>query len=263
MVRPIAVEHVGVAARKLAAAVALDSLPVCVYGSEELPAGGTRTSAIIDCVAAAIFRLAADETPGPLYATAVDGAGLCRCAGGAEWFGYSGFDPYLVRSMSTAVPAGSRLVPKRLKSSPSVAEKTYASVGTVSPLGQYTVFRRCDDPKLAGEDVKCVVCFGTAGQIRDLCGLAHFRSPGVLGAVEWPWGPSCATLITFPAGMSARVAPDRLFIGPADPSARSWLPEPMLAAGLPAGLALTMARDVGLSFLSRPQAKRLSAAPPR
>jgi hypothetical protein len=87
--------------------------------------------------------------------------------------------------------------PKLLKASPDVARKTYEAAGTIRHIGQYTVMRRCDDPGLIGQDVKCVIIFGTAGRIRDMCGLAHFRNPGVLNAVEMPWGPSCATLVTY------------------------------------------------------------------
>jgi hypothetical protein len=237
------------AARKLAAALGLDVLPVCIYGSEEKPAGGIAASVISDCVAAAIFSLASGEKPYPIYASPGDGTGFCRCAGGPAWFGYAGFNPDLVCSMSTEAPAGTHFTPKRLKSSPAVAKETYAAAGTIRSIGHFTVMRRCDDTGLAGQDVRCIVCFGTAGQIMSLCGLAHFRKPGVLHAVEVPWGPSCATLVTYPAGMSDKVAADRVFIGPVDPSARWWLKGSMLAAGIPIGLACTMADDVDRSFL--------------
>jgi hypothetical protein len=234
---------------KLASALGTRILPVCVYGSEEKPPGGVHTAEISDCVAGSIFRLAAGDKAFPLYASVDGGQGLCRCAGGPAWFGYSGFDPELVCSISTEAPAGSRFTPKRLKSSPEVAKKTYYAVGAIRPLGKYTVMRRCDDPDLAGCDVKCVVFFGTAGQIRDLCGLAHFRNPGVSGAAELPWGPSCGTLVTYPAGLSDKVTADRVFVGPVDPSARHWLDPGLMAAGIPVETARAMAADVDASFV--------------
>jgi hypothetical protein len=38
-------------------------------------------------------------------------------------------------------------------------------------------------------DVRCIICFATAAQIRDLCALAHFRRYDVFAAISVPWGP--------------------------------------------------------------------------
>ncbi|WP_230742271.1 DUF169 domain-containing protein [Methanooceanicella nereidis] len=237
-------------ALKLASSLRLEILPVCVYGSEEIPDAGVRASAISDCVAESIFRMASGEKPYPLYVSLEEGEDFCRCRGGPAWFGYSGFDPDLISSMST-VSTGEHCEPKLLKATPEVAKNTYDALGKITPIGKYTVMRRCDDPGLTGCDVKCIIFFGTAGSIRDLCGLAHFRNPGIMNAAELPWGPSCGTLVTYPAGMSDKIKADRVFIGPVDPSARYWLDPALMAAGIPVEMARDMAADVDISFISK------------
>ncbi|MFZ2472863.1 MAG: hypothetical protein WAW52_13125 [Methanothrix sp.] len=83
--------------------------------------------------------------------------------------------------------------------------------------------RRCDDLQ---EDpgVKCIICFAGGEQIRDLCALAHYSSHDIF---------------------------ELIFIGPTDPSARSWLPENCQAMGIPMEIARKMANDVESSFLAK------------
>ena len=139
---------------------------------------------------------------------------------------------------------------KHLKENENIACETYKAVGEIKTLGRYVVMRRCDDFQ---EDpgVKCIVCFASGEQIRDLCALAHFGSHNVFNLISVPWGPACATLVTYPAGMAENASLSQISIGPTDPSARGWLPENCLAMGIPAEIARKMANDVVRSFLAK------------
>jgi hypothetical protein len=197
-----------------------------------------------------MYKIATGMVNDPVYIGDETGQIFCRCIGGPAWFGYGTFDPRLAGLMA----AGSKNMPngdpKYLKQNEGVAFETYKSLGRIEPLGKYAVIRRCEDMH---EDpgVKCFICFATGEQMRDLCGLAHFRSRDVFDLVSVPWGPACATLVTYPAGMAEKALSDRIYVGPTDPSAREWMPENYMAMGIPAEVARTMAEDIESSFLGK------------
>ena len=66
-----------------------------------------------------------------------------------------------------------------------------------------------------------------------------------------PWGPSCSTFITYPAGMVENAPKDSAFVGPQDPTQNRSLPLDMMAIGIPAGLAIRMAENLDSSFAVR------------
>lgn len=123
-----------------------------------------------------------------------------------------------------------------MKADTATAAETFKSVGKISPIGRYVVISCCED---IHEDpgVRCIVCFAEAAKIRDMCSSVHFQAREILGHISVPWGPSCATLVTYPAGMAENAPHDCAFLGPVDPSARDWLPDGYLALGIPIELA--------------------------
>jgi hypothetical protein len=151
--------------------------------------------------------------------------------------------------MSTG-SAATKQAGKHLKENENIAYETYREVGKIKSLGRYVVMRRCDDMQ---EDpgVKCIICFASGEGIMELCALAHFSSHDVFDLISIPWGPACATLVTYPAGMAGNASSSQIFIGPTDPSARVWLPENCLAMGIPVEIARKMAGDSERSFLSK------------
>ena len=233
----------------LAGAVNMRKSPVCVYGSDRIPDNAVRSSQLGDCLACNIFQIAEGRIRGPVYAENEPGQSFCRCVGGPAWFGYRGFDPRLPGMMSTGSGADKQ-DGKCLKEDEEIACETYRAVGEIKPLGRYVVISRCDDLE---EDscVKCIICFASGRQIRDLCALAHFGSPNVFGSISFPWGPACATLVTYPAGMAEKARGYQIFIGPTDPSARGWLPEDCLAMGMSTEIARKIAGSVERSFLAK------------
>jgi hypothetical protein len=232
----------------LADAVNMKTRPVCVYGSDQIPENAVQSSLLSDCLACNIFQIAEGKVKGPIYVGDEPGQIFCRCMGGPAWFGYKGFDPRLPGLMSTG-SAAAKLAGKHLKENENIACETYRAVGEIKPLGRYVVMSRCDEIR-DDRGVKCIICFAGDEQIRDLCALAHFSSYDVFNLISVPWGPACATLVTYPAGMARIASSSRISIGPTDPSARGWLPEDCLAMGIPIEIAGKMARDVERSFLA-------------
>ncbi|NPV62423.1 MAG: hypothetical protein HPY61_07310 [Methanotrichaceae archaeon] len=232
---------------RLAEAVNMKTWPLCAYGSDWLPGKVIPSSSISECLASAVYHLADGRITDPVYIRHETGRSFCRCIGGPAWFGYCGFDPRLPGLMATTSP-DENLAPKRLKADETVARETYDAVGDIKPMGRYVVIGRCegmaDDP-----GVRCIICFAGGEQIRDLCALAHFGSPDAINSISAPWGPACATLITYPAGMAENASVSKIYLGPTDPSARQWLPESCLAMGIPVKIARRMAGDAGASFL--------------
>jgi uncharacterized protein (DUF169 family) len=233
----------------LAEVVHLKTRPLCVYGSDRIPENAVRSSLLSDCLACNMYHIAEGRAKGPVYVGNEPGQVFCRCMGGPAWFGYAGFDPRLPGLMSTGTTATNQSG-KNLKENENIACETYRAVGEIKPLGRYVVMRRCDDMR---EDpgVKCIICFAGGEQVRDLCALAHFSSHEVFNLVSVPWGPACATLVTYPAGMAEKVGPARIHLGPTDPSARDWLPKDCLAMGIPVEIARKMAEGATGSFLGR------------
>lgn len=233
----------------LADVVNMKTRPVCVYGTDCIPENAVRSSLLSDCLAGNIFQIADGKVKVPVYAESEPGQIFCRCMGGPAWFGYREFDPRLPGLMSTG-SKDAKKDGKHLKENENIACETYRAVGEIKPLGRYVVIRRCDD---INDDpgVKCIVCFAGGEQIRDLCALAHFGSHDVFNLISVPWGPACATLVTYPAGMAGNASRSQIFIGPTDPSARAWLPENCLAMGIPAEIARKMANDAEKSFLAK------------
>jgi hypothetical protein len=196
-----------------------------------------------------MYQIAEGKIKVPIYAGNVPGQIFCRCIGGLAWFGYEKFDPRLAGLMSTG-SAATNQAGKHLKENENIACETYQAVGEIKPLGRYVVMRRCDDIRV-DPGVKCIICFARGEEIRDLCALAHFSSHDVFNAISVPWGPACATVVTYPAGMAENACSAQICIGPTDPSAREWLPENCMAMGIPVEIARKMAKDVERSFLAK------------
>ena len=93
-----------------------------------------------------------------------------------------------------------------------------------------------------------LLCFGKAEQIRNLCSLVYFHSEKSSG-IQIPWGPSCASFITYPAGMIEINNQPCVILGPTDPTGNFWFPQSFLSMGIPFKIAKQMAEDVDSSFI--------------
>ncbi len=234
--------------KRIAIAGRLKSKPLCVYGSETIPEGGTQTASIDRCLAKAMLSASlCDNTP-PLYfgKGAINGC----CPGGIGWTGYGRLAPALEYFVSTGTPTFRNGEAEYLKASPELVRKSKDAAGTITPPGTYTVIRRCadldDDP-----GVRAIVCYGNGEEIRNLCGLIHFRSADTFGAVRAAWGPTCSSWISYPAGMAEKAPADSAYIGPTDPTGNRWFPENLMGLGIPVKMAVAMCEDLENSFITK------------
>lgn len=239
----------------LAQAARLPGRAVAVYGSEEPPDGSMPLADVDRCIARAAYRLAMDVQLPPLFYGHGAKAGIC--GGGQTWCGLARPAPMLKFFVSKGTPNFMGGAAEFLKPDPLAAERFFDAPGKIEPLAQYINLAGCE--RLAPEaDVRSFLFMGPAESIRNLCGLVQFVSDDIFTAVLVPGGPSCASMITYAAGMAERAPADRAFVGPVDPTGNAWLPPDMMSMAVPHGLARTMAQNIGASFL----AKRPSVAFP-
>ena len=112
------------------------------------------------------------------------------------------------------------------------------------------VIQKCDEIDDQDLAVKSLLCFGEPEQIRNLCSLAHFRPENVVN-IQIPWGASCASFVTFPAGMTENGPKNSIIIGPSDPTGNYWFPRNYLSIGIPFEIAKRMAQDLDHSFITK------------
>jgi len=244
----ISIKEIG---SRLSVAGRLRSKPLCVYGSGDIPDGAKPITSIDRCLAKAIFEASLQERSTPLYFG--KGAIAGCCAGGIGWTGYGRMAPLLDYFISYGTKEFRNGEAEFLKASPEIVEKSKKAIGTVTSAGTYTVIRQCEDID-NDPGVRSFICFGDGEQIRNLCGLIHFRSVDPFNSVSAAWGPTCATLLTYPAGLAEKASKDTAYLGPIDPTGNCWFPEDHMALGIPMKLAIGIYEDLDSSFvIKRPQ----------
>lgn len=231
---------------KLSQAGMLKTNVLCIYGSEEVPVNATKIKKINQCIANVIFTLSVQKNINTVYIGENDLDGCC--SGGQEWFGYKGFMPMLKYFLSTGSKDFRGGAAEFLIATPDLAEKQLKSVGKIIPLGKHIIIRKCDDMDDQDMNVKAFLCFGKPEQIRNLSSLAHFRAENAVN-IQIPWGPSCASFVTFPAGMAENGPKNCIIIGPSDPTGNHWFPRDYLSIGIPFEIAKRMAQDLDQSFI--------------
>jgi hypothetical protein len=135
-----------------------------------------------------------------------------------------------------------------LKRDPATVMRSREAIGKITPpgkvLGFFPVTREYQGKPLS------LLLFGDAEQVRALAGLAHYGSSESITEVLMPWGPTCASWITYPAGMAEKM-PKTCIVGPADPTGDDWFPREKMSFAMPAENAIRMAADIPSSFLTR------------
>ncbi len=239
----LTIKEIGV---KLAQAGRLKASPLCVYSSDTVPDNAIPIKMINRCIANAIFSLSVNKNINAIYIgnNALEGC----CPGGQAWFGYKTFLPMLKYFLSTGSENFRNGAAEFLIATPDLAEKRLNSIGKITPLGKYIVIRKCDDLDEQDPDVKALICFGLSEQIRNLCSLAYFR-PEKGFNIQIPWGPSCASFVTYPAGMVENGSENTIIIGPTDPTGNYWFPQDYLSMGIPFEIVKRMVNDLDDSFI--------------
>jgi len=229
----------------------LDTNPLCIYGTEEIPDKAVPMCSIAQCVAKAIFVAASDEKTPALY-IGKDTLKGC-CPGAMSWLGFIKPMEHIKYFVSTGHKKFRGGEAEYLKASPEIFEKWRESIGDITTPGKYLVIRKCLDAE-DDIDIKSIVCFGKGEQIRNLSSLIHFRTTNPFNVISMPMGPACATFVTYPARMGKKVPKGISFIGPVDPTGNIWFPPEYMAIGIPIDIAVKMHEDLKDSFaVKRPE----------
>jgi hypothetical protein len=235
---------------KLKQAGRLETTPLCVYGSETIPENGIPITQLNRCIANATYNLSINETIKTIY-IGINMLERC-CPGGQAWLGYNSFHPQLKYFISTGSQDFRGAAAEFLLANPNLAEQQLNSVGKISPIGNYTVIQKYDSVEEDVVNVNAFLCFGYSEQIRNLCSLAYFQSDNEF-IVKMPWGPSCASFVSYPAGLINKYK-NNVILGPTDPTGNYWFPPDYLSLGIPIEIAEHMANDVENSFIvKRPE----------
>lgn len=241
----------------------LETSPLCVYVGDSVPEDAVPMISMDTCAAKAILTTALDKNSPPLYMGHDCLKGVCM--GAITWLGFSKkISPYIKYFVSTGHENFRDGDAEYLKASPELFDKFKESLGPISLSGKYLIVSSCDDymddegseGSEDGKDsvVRSFLCFGNGQQIRNLCSLIHFRTENPFESIIAPFGPACATMITYPAHLAEKVPNNTAFIGPIDPTGNSWFPEDYMALAIPFNLARDMCNDLKESFaFKRPE----------
>jgi hypothetical protein len=183
-----------------------------------------------------------EEIP-PVYIG--DGALQGCCVGAASSLGFTTFPKSMRDLMSAESKSGESMF---LKASDAVSDRTIENLGRITPPGKYIVMAPCADADDKAHEIKSVLCFGNAEQIRNLCGLIHFSSTDPFGSIIAPWGPHCAVFVAYPAGMAEKAPKNTAFLGPTEPDGNDWFPEDLLSLSMPIDMARRICEDYANSF---------------
>jgi hypothetical protein len=242
--------------KKIAEACRLSTEPLAVYGSESVPHGAVHLPVIHRCIAAAMVKMTMEKGISAFYLGSDAKTGCCP--GGLSHTGYSVRPPSISFFVSTGNPGIKDAPAEYLKASPDLVDRCFEAEGKITPPGKYLVVRTCASVPDSLKTVKAISCFGNAEQIRNLSALVHFDRADPFSPVIMPWGPACATVVTYPAGLAANAPAESAFIGPQDPTVNWALPPDLLAIGLPIAVARRVAENRDRTFI----AKRPSVAFP-
>ena len=240
----LSIEEIG---EKFSVAGRLKHLPLCVYGSDLIPESAVQVSSVDRCIAKAMFMMASDDRVPSIY---ISGEDEQCCGGGRTWLGFIPMGPYLKYFVTVGNKEFRGGAAEHLKATPELFEKSYSILGKITPPGKFIVACPCgtikDDP-----GVLSILCFGTGEQIRNLAGLAQFTEYEQFSTVITPGGPTCATFITYAAGMAEKAPKSAVFTGPTDPTGNLWFPPELMAMSIPIDKAAQMAECLDDSFISK------------
>jgi hypothetical protein len=240
----MSIERIG---RALAEAGGLVTAPLIVYGSKEPPEGGEPLAAMDRCVGKAIYTMAVREMP-PGYISLSARAGCCP--GGQAWLGLSSFPERLKYFVSTGTPEFMGGRAEYLKRCPEMVEESVQTIGEITMPAENIIIQRTEG--MTSEiDGLCIILFGRAENIRNLCSLQHFGTTQALTSILSPWGPICASLVTYASGMASNIPCDSVILGPTDPTGNQWFPPDMMSLSIPLHVACRMEGDLKQSFIKK------------
>lgn len=234
---------------RFSSAFRLKTRPLVVYGAGHPPGNAVHLSKVNRCFAVSMYRMATGGPPNAVYATGDEPEGCCP--GGLSHTGFTkkpGYIRYFVSTGRSDVHGGAA---EYLKATPDLVDRCFEALGTITPPGKFLVVQACEALPDPEPPIRAICLFCNAEQVRNISALVHFDRDDPFSPVIVPWGPSCSTYITYPAGLAEKAPADTAFMGPQDPTQNHSLPPDMMAIGIPAGMAVRMARNIDDSFVER------------
>ncbi len=195
--------------KRLVEAFQLNCRPVCVFGTDDMAEGKVPLGKVDRCVARAIFALSAKKDTPAFYFGKEAREGVC--GGGQGWLGLMQTPPKLKYLISVGSPDFMNGAAEYLKADPDMAESFFKAPGNITPPGKFINFAAYD--QLSGDEkVLSLIFFGSAEQTLNLGGLIHFRSEDIFNAILMAGGPTCASLVTYAAGMSEKAPKNSSYV---------------------------------------------------
>ncbi|HNX47905.1 MAG TPA: DUF169 domain-containing protein [Methanomassiliicoccales archaeon] len=222
--------------------------PLCVFESELRPRKGRPFGEVDRCIAKAVLMCAQGKEE-LLYIGEDARSGICP--GGQSWMGLAEMAEGLKFFISTGSPSFRHGEAEYLKRDPEMVLRSKALVGRIRPPEKYLVVTQCRHFRKEDGLPRALLLFVEAEQLRNLLSLHHFGTPDAFTSTCAPWGPSCASFLTYPAGLASNCPDQALIVGPVDPTGNSWMPPNLMSLGLKVKDAERMVRDIPSSFLSR------------
>ena len=234
----------------------LDTFPLAIYESENIPESAETMCSHNSCVAKSIFLSSTSGNASPLYINKKTLKGCCP--GSMTYLGFAApakFIRYIVSTGKENLFDGEG---EHLKASPDEVDKFLKSIGEVKQIENNLVIQKCEDFQndldIATQDemdLKSILIFGNGEQIRNLASLIHFENENTFTDISMPFGPACASFITYPNGMAEKAPKNTSFLGPVDPTGNHWFPSDYLAMGIPIEIAIKLHDNIDNSFLSK------------
>lgn len=222
--------------------------PLCVFESKKVPMGSKPFGSVDRCLAKAVFLCAqGDEVLLHLGKDARSGV----CPGGQGWTGLTEMAEGLKFFISTGSPDFRHGEAENLKRDPEMVLRSKAFVGQIRPPEDYLCVTPCQDFQETWGRPRAILLFAGAEQLRNLLALHHFGTPDVFTSTSAPWGPSCASFLSYPAGLTSNCPAQTLVLGPVDPTGNVWLPPDTMSMGIPIKHAERLVRDLPVSFLGK------------
>lgn len=240
---------IGEIGQRFTAAFRLSAKPLAVYGSDGVPDHAVHLSSVNRCIAVAMYRMAAEKDVPAIYLGRDAGEGCCP--GGLTHMGFTDRPEYIRHFVSTGRKDVRGRAAEYLKATPELVDRCFAAVGSITPPGNYLVIQACEAVPETHHDVRSVCCFGNAEQIRNIAALVHFDRDEPFFPVLIPWGPACATFVSYPAGFTENAPANSAFAGPQDPTFNWAFPPDYLGIGIPFHLAQQMAENIERSFIAK------------
>ncbi len=242
--------------RRLAEAAHLETTPLCVFESGRAPEGSTPFGQADRCLAKAAF-LCAKGKFGPLHIGPDSRRGVCP--GGLFWTGLSEMSEGLRHFISCGSPTFRGGEAEYLKRDPEMVMASLSRVGRMRPPQEHLCLIACRNYQEGMGNPRALLLFASAEQTRNILALHHYGTPEAFTSAGVPWGPSCASFLSYPAGMSPNLPDSMTVVGPVDPTGNEWMPPGMMSIGIPLPVARRIIGDLDGSFLT----KRKEVAFPR